>query len=392
MCALNIEKINTLIQKGKKISEIAKEYKVTRQAVYAHLTKAKKDKKKKKAKQKSTINKRNYNALIDWKVYNEGLIKRGEILLDFDIFKEWEEEISQLNKNKVGAPYQYPDSFILFLLRLKIMFQIDYRSLQGIENKLIVFIPKAKKSANYSTLQRRLKRLRIKLEIYQEGQNQQEIAGDASGLKTSNRGEYRMSKYREGVKKRYVKLHIAVNIKTRQVVSSIITGDEVSDNTQLKRLIKGAEKRGKIVKGLFDSGYDSEENYWYLKERNILWGIKPRATLTGGRLREEIRKVKREIQRSKKGEKITKLKKRLVRLEEMKEYQSNEKKWKEKYGYGYRWRSEGRYSVFKRIFGDHVFSKDMESIKNEVQLKVNMMNQFTSFLIKAYKFDNINIE
>ncbi len=26
MCALNIEKINALIQKGKKISEIAKEY------------------------------------------------------------------------------------------------------------------------------------------------------------------------------------------------------------------------------------------------------------------------------------------------------------------------------------------------------------------------------
>ncbi len=40
MCALNIEKINTLIQKGKKISEIAKEYKVTRQAVYAHLAKS----------------------------------------------------------------------------------------------------------------------------------------------------------------------------------------------------------------------------------------------------------------------------------------------------------------------------------------------------------------
>jgi len=40
MCALNIGKINTLIQKGKKISEIAKEYKVTRQTVYTHLAKS----------------------------------------------------------------------------------------------------------------------------------------------------------------------------------------------------------------------------------------------------------------------------------------------------------------------------------------------------------------
>ena len=390
MYALNIEKINALIQKGKKISEIAKEYKVTRQAVYAHLSKAKKAKKRKKSKQNSIIQKRNYNALIDWKVYNNGLIKRGEILLDFDIFKNWEKEVSAMNKNKVGARYQYPDSFILFLLRLKIMFQIDYRTLQGIENKLIVFIPQAKKSANYSTLQRRLKKLKLNLEIYQEEQIQQEIAGDASGLKTSNRGEYRMSKYRNGVKKRYVKLHIAVNIKTRQVVSNIITGDEVSDNTQLKKLIKEAERSGKVVKGLFDSGYDSKENYWFLKERNILGGIKPRATLRGERLTEEITNVKREIQRSKKSKKIIELEKRLLRLKEMKEYQSNEKKWKSKYGYGLRWRSEGRYSVFKRLFGENVFSKGMGSIKNEVQLKVNLMNQFTSFLIKAYKTNNID--
>ncbi len=390
MCALNIEKINTLIKKGRKISEIAKEYKVTRQAVYAHLSKAKEKKNKKKAKQNSNIQKKNYNALIDWKVYNDGLIKRGEILLDFDIFKNWEEEISELNKNKVGARYQYPDSFILFLLRLKIMFQIDYRTLQGIEKRLIVFIPKAKKAANYTTLQRRLKKLKLNLEIYQEEQKFQEIAGDASGLKTSNRGEYRMSKYKDGVKKKYVKLHIVVNIKTRQVVSNIITSDEVSDNTQLKKLIEEAEKSGKVKKGLFDKGYDSKENYWYLKERNILWGIKPRATLTGERLVKEIAKVKRNIQRSKKAKTIIELKKRLVRLEEMKEYQSNEKKWKSKYEYGFRWRSEGRYSVFKRLFGDAVFSKDMGIIKNEVQLKVNLMNQFTSFLIKAYKTDNIN--
>ena len=389
MSALNIEKINCLIRKGKKISEIAKEYKVTRQAVYAHLSKAKKDKKKKMRKQKSSIQKRDYNALIDWKIYNKGLVKRGEILLDFDIFKGWEEELYQLNKNKVGAPFQYPDGFILFLLRLKVIFQIDYRRLQGVENGIIKLMPHVKKAADYSTIQRRLKRLKIKLEVYQEKQEEEEIAGDASGLKSTNRGEYRMNKYRGGVKKRYVKLHISVNIKTRQIVASIVTGDDVSDNRKLKELIEEAEKSGKVIKALFDKGYESKENYWYLKERGIKAVIKPRETLRGERITEEIAKLKRGMLRSRKCERNIEIEKRLIRLEEMERNQREEDRWREECGYGYRWGCEGRYSAFKRIFGEEVFSKGMENIRNEVQIKVNLLNQFRSILIKANKSKRI---
>lgn len=38
--------------------------------------------------------KNNYNSLIDWKIYHEGLIKRGEILLDFGLLENWPEEFS----------------------------------------------------------------------------------------------------------------------------------------------------------------------------------------------------------------------------------------------------------------------------------------------------------
>lgn len=89
------------------------------------------------------------------------------------------------------------------------MFKIDYRTLEGIARKLVVFIPQANKSPDYTTFHIRAERLRNEIEVYQKT-SQQDIAGDSSGLKTSNRGEYRISKYR-GKKKKFVKLHLAVN-------------------------------------------------------------------------------------------------------------------------------------------------------------------------------------
>jgi transcription initiation factor TFIID subunit TAF12 len=83
--------------------------------------------------------KKKYKYIINWKTYNEKLVKRGELLFDFGIFNNWEEELSLINQNKVGAPYRYPFSFIYFCAQIKTLFRIDYRSLEGLARKLIEF-------------------------------------------------------------------------------------------------------------------------------------------------------------------------------------------------------------------------------------------------------------
>ena len=50
--------------------------------------------------------------MIDWPSYNESLVRRGQVLLDFDVLDEWDHELSQMNEGKVGEPYDYPDSFM----------------------------------------------------------------------------------------------------------------------------------------------------------------------------------------------------------------------------------------------------------------------------------------
>jgi hypothetical protein len=39
---------------------------------------------------------------VNWSVYNQSLIRRGEILIGFDVIDNWDAELKEMNKDKVG--------------------------------------------------------------------------------------------------------------------------------------------------------------------------------------------------------------------------------------------------------------------------------------------------
>jgi hypothetical protein len=39
---------------------------------------------------------------VKWSIYNQSLVRRGEILLGFDIIDNWDTELKDMNKDKVG--------------------------------------------------------------------------------------------------------------------------------------------------------------------------------------------------------------------------------------------------------------------------------------------------
>ena len=43
--------------------------------------------------------------MINWHVYNESLVRRGEIILDFDVLDKWNNELKNMNEGKEGASY-----------------------------------------------------------------------------------------------------------------------------------------------------------------------------------------------------------------------------------------------------------------------------------------------
>lgn len=53
--------------------------------------------------------------MVHWPSYNEWLVRRSEVMLDFDVIDGWKDELEKINEGKVGEPYHYPESFIQML-------------------------------------------------------------------------------------------------------------------------------------------------------------------------------------------------------------------------------------------------------------------------------------
>ncbi len=88
---------------------------------------------------------------MKWSVYNQSLVKRGEIILGFDVINNWDAESKKMNKDKVGLgtislSKYIPSSSSIFFFCLDML-----------KEKEIPFI------LDYTTINRRINRLDIKI-------------------------------------------------------------------------------------------------------------------------------------------------------------------------------------------------------------------------------------
>ncbi len=129
-----------------------------------------------------------------------------------------------MDKGKIGEPFHYSNTFLLLLLcYAKVYFHLPYRQTEGIvrghiKGKLLPSIP------DFSTINRRINRLNIKINNGKQSKEEKElcdyiiIAIDSTGIKVSNRGQW-MNKKWNIRRKGYLKIHVAVNVKTKKILS-----------------------------------------------------------------------------------------------------------------------------------------------------------------------------
>lgn len=294
----------------------------------------------------------------DWKAYNEGLVRRGEILLDLDLMEDWEEELEAMNRGKEGSEFKYPNSFIRLLGSIRSLFHLAFRQSEGFVRGLSKFIP-GLKAPDYSTINRRLNQLRISLDLdyVEEGDEPITIAVDASGMKVSNRGDWIRWNWRP--RKGYLKIHIAVDVKTNRLVALEVTSEKVGDGCKFKPLVKAAMKRHRVFRVLADGAHDSRENFNFLAQNGIDPGIKVRANS------------------------VPKSRGCPTRKQAVAERLNNPEGWKRNHGYGLRLRAESFFSSFKRTFGEHVTAKKFRNMAKEIALKAftyNLLIQTTANL------------
>ena len=91
------------------------------------------------------------------------LIERGRVLIDVSFLKSSNKEIKKMNIGKVGAPFQYSDSYVQFLAFLKIGFKIPYRMVQGILRRLAEYV-KIVEEIHFTHIRRRMIRIKPSIE------------------------------------------------------------------------------------------------------------------------------------------------------------------------------------------------------------------------------------
>jgi hypothetical protein len=182
------------------------------------------------------------------------------------------------------------------------------------------------------------------------------IAVDGSRIKAHNAGDWIRKVWK--VKKGYLKIHFAVDVKTGQVVSMNVSLEKVGDGKRLKRLVKRAEERVRVKRVLADGAYDSKANFNFLAGE----GIKP-----------VIRVRKGSVPRSRGS--------RAMKLAVIEQQTFKPKAWSRIPRFGYRWRVEGAFSVIKRVFGEYVTAKKFVNIAKEMAMKASIYNTFITAMV-----------
>jgi len=285
---------------------------------------------------------------MDWQKIDEKLIRRGELILDTDLLEHHEEELKAVNRGKNGRPYRMAASYIQLLSAVRYLYQMPYRQLEGFTHTLHKLVP-ALPTGDYSGL--RIRILSLPVDPYRSLRETNEpvsIAVDSTGIKVQKAGGWIERKH--GKKKRYVKLHFAVNTVTHEVVAMEVSTDDVHDVKALPGLVEGAERNVRVAKLYGDGAYDSGDAYRLLEGRGIEPVIKPRRNArldTGPPARRRAVSQIRELG-----------------------YEA----WARVTGYGRRWAVETAYSTFKRLFGELSLARSFENIARELAGKVALYN------------------
>jgi hypothetical protein len=297
---------------------------------------------------------------VNWNKYNESLVRRGEILLDFDVIDNWPIELEKMNKCKRGRKFVYPDSFIKLLGYMRAYFHLPYRQTEGVVREhasdTLPSIP------DYSRICRRINKLNIKICDENDKSNLHDdnfvVAIDTTGIKVTNRGEWIRHKW--NVKRGYLKIHVVVDIKSKRILSLIVTSEQVHDSQVLPELIQDItiKKNKEIDTAIADGAYDNNKIFQFLSFNNIKSAIKVRKN-------SRCRKTNH-----------------YLRNKSVKMQKNNLQQWKDSVSYGHRWIAETVFSVIKRMFGEYVTAIRFENMIKEIVLKASLYNLFQSITVR----------
>jgi IS5 family transposase len=296
------------------------------------------------------LNMNNY-AKRNWTEYSRNLVNRGSITfwLNKECLDNW---ISKTTKP--GRP-AFSKEVILAGLIIKTVYNLPLRALQGFFQSILRLLQQDLKVPHYSLFCKRAKEASSCLPKLSK-KRPVEILIDSSGLKVRGEGEWKVKIHGNEKRRGWIKLHIAVDPKTQELIAIEVTDDKVADCTILPKLIDKAPKT--VQKVFADGAYDRSSCRKYLFDKGLHGCIPPRRH---GKIRDEVE-----------------LESRNDSLKIIRNLGNDEQAfsiWKKLVGYHKRSLVETAFSRLKRHFGERLSNKTTSNLEAEVTFRCHVLNR-----------------
>jgi Transposase DDE domain len=298
--------------------------------------------------------------ITNWKEYNNSLRKRGKVSvwISSKLLSIWKE----LDVIKISVGEQiYPDVIIEFCLIIKNIYHLPFRqttgfiedllALQGLENYCV---------PDSSTLCRRAKHLPVNYFSKFKDKKDLHILVDSTGLKVYGQGEWMVKKHGASKHRTWLKLHLALDANTQEIITNLLTNNSIDDANAAKEMLK--EHQDCLLSLAGDGAYDK----FFFREflgNEIVQKIPPPCNAVVKIGTEKVPVPAYLLQRNQAVERIKEV---------------GSKEWKKEVGYHRRSLAETAMFRYKIIFGDKASARIIENQITEVNIKCKILNKFTN--------------
>ena len=202
--------------------------------------------------------------VINWAEYNESLRQRGDLTIW--VSEEAQSVWSAPRRTSRGGQWRYSDLAIETCLTLRTTYRLALRQTQGLMGSIGTLMGLDIRVPDYSTLSRRANGLSIAQAMRQAGSVAVHLVVDSTGLKIFGEGEWLAQKHKiKGIRRRWRKLHLGLDLASGAIVYADLTHDEVGDSTALPGLLDQLD--APVAGFLADGAYDGASIRDMLRQR-----------------------------------------------------------------------------------------------------------------------------
>lgn len=155
---------------------------------------------------------------------------------------------------------------------IKAVFSLPLRDTQGFLNSIFDLMQLPCHSPSYSCLGKRAKTVEVTYKRHSSGKIAHVVV-DATGLKINGEGEWHAYKHGREKRRRWRKLHLAVDSDTHDIIAAQMSLESVGDNQVLPALLNPLRRKIRQVSA--DGAYDTKAFRQLVKKKHAIASIPP---------------------------------------------------------------------------------------------------------------------